>query len=85
MYYVYLIQNEKDEIYYGSTNNLRKRFKEHNRGEVKSTKGGKWGLVYYEAFSSEADAREREKQLKHHGQALAQLKRRLKKSLPNKS
>ena len=54
---------------------------EHNSGKVKSTKGYFWRLVYYEAYFSEKDAREREKQLKYHGQALAQLKRRIRHSL----
>jgi putative endonuclease len=69
MYYIYFIQNEKDKIYYGSTNNLRRRMSEHNSGKSYSTKNHTWKLVYYEAFISETDAREREKQLKYHGQA----------------
>ena len=33
MYYVYVIQSKKDRKWYtGSTNNLRKRFNEHNSG-----------------------------------------------------
>lgn len=81
MFYVYFIINEKDKIYYGSTNDLRRRFKEHNNNKSYSTKGHKWKLVYYEAYLGEKDAREREKQLKYHGQAFAQLKRRIKNSL----
>ena len=81
MYYVYLIKNEINKIYYGSTNDLKRRIREHNNGLSYSTKGHLWQLVYYEAYSAEADARQREKQLKYHGQALAQLKRRLKSSL----
>ena len=81
MYYVYLIKNKLGEIYYGSTNNLIRRMKEHNTGKSYSTKGCSWKLVYYEAYYSEKDAREREKQLKYHGQAFAQLKRRICNSL----
>lgn len=81
MYYVYLIQNEDHVIYYGSTNDLRRRMVEHQSGKSFSTKGHIWRLIYYEAYFDEHDAREREKQLKYHGQALAQLKRRLKNSL----
>jgi len=71
MYYVYFIQNEIDKIYYGSTNDLKRRISEHNIGLSYSTKGHLWRLVYYEAYSAEYDARQREKQLKYHGQALA--------------
>ena len=81
MYYVYLIQNNTGGIYYGSTNNLRRRIFEHNNNKSFSTKNQKWKLIYYESYFSEIDAREREKRLKYHGQALAQLKRRIKNSL----
>lgn len=81
MYYVYVIKNEDGELYYGSTNNLKKRFFEHNNNFSFSTKGHKWKLVYYEAYLEEEDARKRERRLKNYGQALAQLKRRIKKSL----
>lgn len=40
-----------------------------------------WELVYYEAYGSEKDAYQREKQLKFYGQALSHLKRRLKFTL----
>lgn len=81
MYYVYIVQSEQNKIYCGSTNNLRRRLKEHNSGKSFSTKGYTWKLKYYEAYFFEKDARTREKQLKYHGQALAQLKRRLKNSI----
>jgi predicted GIY-YIG superfamily endonuclease len=80
MYYVYLIKNELNEIYYGYTRDLRKRVTEHNRGYSFSTKDHRWKLVYYEAYFSKEDAEIREKRLKYHGQALAQLKRRIKNS-----
>jgi len=38
MFYVYLIKNEIGEIYYGSTNNLKRRFIEHNNNKSFSTK-----------------------------------------------
>ena len=80
MFYVYLLQSHKDEdCYIGSTNNLRRRFAEHNAGDIKSTKPRRpLSLIYYEAYKVEDDARKREKQLKLRGRALAQLKRRLK-------
>ncbi len=39
MYYVYILQSQKDEKYYiGVTSNIKKRIKEHNSGLSKSTK-----------------------------------------------
>jgi putative endonuclease len=36
MYYTYVIQSEKDRDFYtGFTNDLRKRFNEHNSGKVR--------------------------------------------------
>lgn len=81
MYYVYVLKNELEELYYGYTSNLKKRFLEHNSNESFSTKNHRWKLVYYEAYLSREDAKTREKRLKNYGQALAQLKRRIKASL----
>ena len=85
MSYIYLIQNEIDKFYTGSTNDLRRRLTDHNNSKVYSTRGHRWRLIYYEAYLAEADAREREHQLKFHGQALYRLKKRLKNSLQNKN
>ena len=85
MYYVYVLKNEIEELYFGSTNDLRRRLAEHNNGKSVSTRNHKWNLIYYEAYRSESDARNREHQLKFHGQAKAQLKRRIEASLQNKS
>lgn len=69
-------------IYIGSTSDLRRRVREHNSGKSRSTKRYMpWELVYYEAYLSEVDAREREKKLKHHGKGLAELKKRIKSSI----
>ncbi|MFY9461678.1 MAG: GIY-YIG nuclease family protein [Candidatus Sungiibacteriota bacterium] len=84
MYYFYLIQSIKrpDAIYSGSTIDLKKRMEEHNQGEVISTKRYlPWRLVYYEAYVSEGDAREREQKFKRHGKGNNELKKRLKRSL----
>ena len=75
MYYVYLLKNaEMQELYYGYTNDLERRLKEHNTDH-------KWELIYYEAYRSESDARERERKLKYYGQTRTCLKNRLKESL----
>lgn len=83
MFYVYLLKSKKDrELYTGSTNDLKKRFLEHNKGLNYSTKHRRpFELIYYEAYKSEEDAREREHNLKLRANALTQLKRRLSKSL----
>lgn len=80
MYYVYVIQNERHDLYIGYTHNLKRRLFEHNNDKSKSTKGHKWVLIYYESYKSNIDAQDREKALKYRGQAKAQLKRRIKNS-----
>jgi len=66
MYYVYILQSLQDSsLYTGSTNNLKRRFLEHNNGESKYTKKKwPWKLIYYEAYVIEKDARKREVFLK---------------------
>lgn len=83
MFYVYILKSTKDEnLYLGSTNDLRRRLREHNNGEVISTKPRRpFELRYYEAYSSEKEARHREASLKKDGRALAQLKKRISQSL----
>ena len=83
MFYVYILKSKKDgNLYTGSTNDLKRRFQEHNDGKVFSTKNrGPFSLIYYEAYFSEKDARERESNLKLKSNAFYQLKRRIKYSL----
>ena len=78
MFYVYLLKSRKDNNFYtGSTNDLKRRFMEHNFGKVFSTKLRiPFDLVYYEAYKDESDARRREQALKLRGQAMAQLRKR---------
>ena len=76
MHYVYVLQSLRtSQLYYGYTNNMQRRFTEHQQ------QSGLWKLVYYEACGAEGDARRRERQLKHHAQALVALKGRLTGSL----
>lgn len=71
MHYFHVIQSKNGTIYIESTNDLRKRINEHNNGKSKSTKRYMlWKIVYYVAYLSEFDARNREKKLKHHGKGL---------------
>jgi putative endonuclease len=83
MYTVYIIQSESTkEIYIGYTNNLKRRLLEHNADKSYSTKNkGIWILIYAEAYRSIEDAKQREHRLKYYGRGLAQLKRRISKSL----
>ncbi|PIP58095.1 MAG: excinuclease ABC subunit C [Candidatus Vogelbacteria bacterium CG22_combo_CG10-13_8_21_14_all_37_9] len=83
MFYVYFLKSLKDnKLYFGSTNDLRRRLSDHNNGLVPSTKTRRpFELRYYEAFIKKADARKREFALKKDGRALAQLKSRITDSL----
>jgi len=82
MFYTYIIRSKKNGKWYtGFTQNLRKRFKEHNNNKIFSTKGrGPFELIYYEACVNEQDARIREKYLKS-GFGKRYLKSRLKRFL----
>ncbi len=83
MYYLYILKSKKDgNLYTGSTNDLKRRFSEHNGGKVSSTKSQiPYILIYYESYANENDARRREFALKKDGKALGQLKRRISESL----
>jgi len=83
MHYVYILKSKTDNNFYtGSTNNLKRRFYEHNSGLVFSTKTRKpFELIYYEAYRDEKDARKREKNLKLKSKAFVQLKKRIKGSM----
>jgi len=79
MYYFYLLKSEKTgNAYYGITNDLQKRFYQHNHGLNQSTKPyAPYELVYYEAYRSKALAEDREKKMKAHGKGLSELKKRV--------
>lgn len=81
-YYVYVLQSEKSKrLYTGFTNDLRKRFKEHNDGKSTYTKHrGPYKLIYYEACLDKDDARSRELYFKS-GKGKRHLKSRLKRFL----
>jgi putative endonuclease len=83
MFYFYTLQSLKDKnLYFGYSDDLRERLKEHNAGRVDSTKERRpLDLVYYEAYKSEKDARERERQIKRRAKAYISLKRRIKNSI----
>ena len=84
MWYFYVLQSQVDINYFykGSTGDLRKRFAQHNNGEVDSTRPRRpWKLVYYEAYITEKTARDRESHVKRSGSISIPLLRRIKESL----
>lgn len=83
MFYLYILKSKKDNnLYIGSTNDLRRRLLEHNTGKSFATKSRRpFELRYYESFYNESDVRKRESSLKKDGRALSQLKIRIAKSL----
>lgn len=66
MYYVYILQSQKDRsLYIGYSPNLKARFIKHNKKQVTSTKRkAPWKLIYYEAYIERKDATGRERFLK---------------------
>ncbi len=66
MFYTYVLESKRDgKLYIGFTDNLKRRFDEHNNGLVKSTKNRvPFKLVYYEACNDKDKALKREKYFK---------------------
>ena len=66
MFYTYILISEKDDKFYvGYTDNLKRRIKQHNDGDVESTKYRRpLKLIYYEVCLNQKDAIHREKYLK---------------------
>ena len=66
MFYIYILFSERDHhLYAGFTTDLKSRYSAHKNGFVKSTKNSRpLRLIYYEAYTSEIDAKRREKYFK---------------------
>ena len=66
MYYVYLLRSKLDQkLYTGYTSDLKKRLREHQTGNVESTRNRRpMELIYYEAYQLKTLALQREKFLK---------------------
>ena len=67
MYYSYCLQSLKNgKLYIGSTSDLKKRFKYHNKGLGGdfTSKNKPWKLIYYEAFLEKKDAQSAERYYK---------------------
>ena len=78
MFYVYVLQSEKDKkLYIGATNNLKRRFREHQIGKSKATMPRRpFKLVSYIAVENEKIGRKLEEYLKK-GSGKAFLKKRI--------
>ncbi len=78
MFYVYVLKSKKDGKHYvGFSSDLRKRFKEHCNGEVRSTFYRRpLELIYYECYKDRNIAEKREIQIKS-GKAHTALIKRL--------
>jgi putative endonuclease len=66
MYFVYILQSDRDKKrYIGCTENLERRLEEHNSGSVKSTKNRRpLKLIYFEEYESKSVASKREREIK---------------------
>jgi putative endonuclease len=65
MFYVYILLLNNKQLYTGSTNDLKRRYKEHKNGKVKSTQYRRpLELLHYEAYLKKSDAVRREGFLK---------------------
>lgn len=62
MYYFYVLRFRKNKkLYYGFTNDLKRRIKEHeNGGSYFTSRNGPFDLIFFEAYINEYDAREAE-------------------------
>ncbi len=83
MFYTYVLKSKKNNrLYVGSTDNLKRRFKEHNDGigGNYSSKNRPFDLIYYEGYITYDDARASEKFYKI-GYGREILKGKLKKFL----
>ena len=65
-FYIYVLMSEKDKKFYvGYTEDLKSRFKQHNGGQVLSTRDRRpLKLIYSEVCLDKRDASHREKYLK---------------------
>ena len=79
MWYVYILYSKSSKLFYtGYSEDLKRRFTEHNSGKSRFTKTGiPWKLIYYEAYLTKELATQREAQLKKRGQQWTYLLKRI--------
>ncbi len=85
-WYVYVLRSGKDyDFYIGSTNNLKRRVRQHQCGENTSTsKRRPLELLYFEGHRSKSDALRREKYFKT-TKGKVTLRQLMRNALENKS
>ncbi|MDZ4227789.1 MAG: GIY-YIG nuclease family protein [Candidatus Levybacteria bacterium] len=66
MFYVYILKSKIDnKLYTGFSKDLKQRIRDHDKGNVNSTKNRRpLELIYYEAYRDKESALKREKFLK---------------------
>ena len=65
MYFTYILKLNNNNLYTGSTSNIKQRLNDHNLGRVKSTKSKRpVKLIYFEVYKLKSDAQRRERFLK---------------------
>ena len=79
MYYVYLLEDSEGKLYIGYSADLKRRIHEHNEKKTYTTKRmHNPKLIYYEAYQTEIEAKQRERKLKEYGSSYHGLLKRLK-------
>ncbi|HEY4483099.1 MAG TPA: GIY-YIG nuclease family protein [Candidatus Paceibacterota bacterium] len=83
MHYVYVLKSLKNgRLYFGRSDDLRRRLSEHKAGKVYTTaRMLPVELVYYEAYKDEQDSKDREQSFKHSGSVYNGLVKRIVRSL----
>jgi len=79
MYYLYVLRFDRNKkLYYGFTNNLKRRIKDHkSKHSSFPSRNGRFKLIFYEAYINKRDAKEAERYFKTgHGRKI--LKEKLK-------
>ena len=73
MYSIYILQSIVNNKYYiGHTECIKTRFKNHNAGQVKSTKSSRpWKVIYTEEYQTKQEAYKRELQIKSYKGGMA--------------
>lgn len=71
MFHVYVIKNDRGNIYIGQTNNVEKRLSQHNDKSFDSNsytkkQGSNWKIVFVESYQTRKEALSREKIIKCH-------------------
>ena len=61
-FYVYVLQNPRDQVYIGFTSDLVKRVRQHqtNGGAVVTKQNGPWKLIHHETYRTQQEALARE-------------------------